>query len=54
MANYALEHARQAKLLFPPMNEHEIIRAIKGHFHMDLVREIRATIVSNLRDLISY
>ena len=52
MVDYALEYARQAKLLAPPMNEKKIIRTIKGHFSMDVAQEIRATTVSNLRDLV--
>lgn len=51
MADYAQEYARQAKLLDPPMSEHEIIRAVKGHFSIDIAREIRATTVSNLKDM---
>ncbi|KYN50404.1 hypothetical protein ALC57_00041 [Trachymyrmex cornetzi] len=39
MADYALEYARQAKLLIPPMSETEIIRVIKGHFHIDVSRD---------------
>lgn len=52
MADYALELARQAKLLVPPMTEHEIIRAVKGHFSLDIAREICATTVSNMKDIV--
>jgi len=40
MANNAFDYARQARLLIPLMSENEVIRALKGHYHVDVSREI--------------
>ena len=60
MAEYALDYARQqyciARLLIPPMSETEVIRALKGHYHIrvDIARKIRAISVSNMKDLVKF
>lgn len=41
LCEYFLRHAREAQMLEPPMNEHEIIRSLKRHFTEDIARELR-------------
>jgi len=51
MADYALDLARQAKLLDPPMGDAEIIRCVKRHFDKEIVREIKITTIKTVADL---
>jgi len=51
MSEYVLNLVRQAKLLILPMSDNEIINALKRYFSVDVVREIKPAIVSNLKDL---
>ncbi|KMQ91975.1 s68305 gag polyprotein [Lasius niger] len=53
MADYALDLARQAKMLEPPMGDKEFIRAIKRHFEKETTREIRTTTATSVAELIS-
>ncbi|XP_036144981.1 uncharacterized protein LOC118646382 [Monomorium pharaonis] len=50
MAEYALDMAKRAKHLDPPMSETEIIRNIKRHFGKEISREIRPTTVRNIEE----
>lgn len=52
MAEYAMNLTKQAKLLEPPMNEHEIVRCIKRHYDREIAREIRPSTVRSIKDLI--
>lgn len=51
MSEYAQSLVRQAKLLEPPMSDHEIIRCLKRHFSADVARKIRPGTVTNISDL---
>jgi len=51
MANYALNLARQAKLLDPPMGDAEIIRCVKRHFNKETAREIKTTTIKTIAEL---
>lgn len=53
MADYAMEMAKQARLVEPPMSDAEIVRCLKRHFQTDVAREIRPTAVSSVADLVS-
>ncbi|XP_036140842.1 uncharacterized protein LOC118644959 [Monomorium pharaonis] len=52
MSEYALNIAKQAKYLNPPMSEMEIIRSVKRHFSKDIAREIRPTTVKNVEEFV--
>lgn len=51
MADYALDIARKAKTLEPPMGDAEIIRCLKRHFDREITREIKITTVKTIADL---
>ncbi|XP_029170514.1 peptidyl-prolyl cis-trans isomerase G-like [Nylanderia fulva] len=53
MADYALDLARQAKLLEPPMGDAEIIRCVKRHFDKEVAREIKWSTTKNISELTS-
>ncbi|KMQ91056.1 krab-a domain-containing protein, partial [Lasius niger] len=53
MADYALDLARQAKMLEPPMGDREFIRAIKRHFEKETTREIRTTTATSVAELVT-
>ncbi|XP_036147363.1 uncharacterized protein LOC118647170 [Monomorium pharaonis] len=50
MAEYALDLAKRAKCLNPPMSEAEIIRNVKRHFGREIAREIRPTTVKDIEE----
>lgn len=50
MSEYAMNLAKQAKYLEPPMNDHEIIRCVKRYFDKDISREIRPSAVKALKE----
>lgn len=52
MAEYAMNIAKQAKTLTPPMSEAEIIRCVKRHFGNSVMREIRPTTVKNIDEFV--
>lgn len=52
MSDYALNLAKQARTLDPPMSDKELIRCIKRHFDRDIAREIRSTTATTLMDLV--
>ncbi|XP_067213077.1 uncharacterized protein DDB_G0284459-like [Linepithema humile] len=52
MSDYALNMAKQARTLNPPMSDKELIRCIKRHFDRDIAREIRSTTATTLMDLV--
>lgn len=52
MADYALDLARKAKTLEPPMGDAEIIRCVKRHFDKEISREIKIATTKTVSDLI--
>lgn len=50
MSEYAMNLAKQAKYLEPPMSDHEIIRCVKRYFDKDISREIRSSAVKTLKE----
>ncbi|XP_029162262.1 putative uncharacterized protein DDB_G0291608 [Nylanderia fulva] len=52
MSDYALDLARQAKYLDPPMSDLEIIRCVKRHFDGSVTREIKWSTTKSIADLI--
>lgn len=52
MMDYALDLARKAKVLEPPMGDAEIIRCIKRHFDKEVSREIKLTSVKTIAEFI--
>lgn len=51
MSDYAIRIAREAKLLQPPMSDHEIFRCLKRHFSHDIARELRPSFVRTIEDM---
>lgn len=52
MADYAMNMARQAKVLDPPMSEKEIVRCVKRHFDREISREIGPSVVMGIKEMI--
>ncbi|XP_036139609.1 uncharacterized protein LOC118644672 [Monomorium pharaonis] len=52
MAEYALNIAKQARYLNPPMSESEIIRNVKRHFDKGITREIRPSTVKDVEEFV--
>lgn len=50
MSEYAMNLAKQAKYLKPPMSDHEIIRCVKRYFDKDISREIRPSAVKTVKE----
>jgi hypothetical protein len=53
MSDYALDLAKQARMLSPPMGDKEFIHAIKRHFERETTREIRTTTATNIAELVT-
>lgn len=52
MSEYVLNIVKQAKLLEPPMSDHELIRCIKRHFGAGISREVRRTTIKNIEEFV--
>lgn len=53
MTEYALNLARQAKTLIPPMPDQEIIQTIREHFDADIARELRPSVVRTVEEMVT-
>lgn len=53
ISDYALDLARKAKFLEPPMSDTEIIRCLKRHFDREISKEIKLATVRNIAELTS-
>lgn len=51
-ADYAMNLARQARVLDSPMSDTEVIRCIKRHYDKETVREIKITSIKRVPDLV--
>ncbi|XP_024893784.1 uncharacterized protein LOC112468715, partial [Temnothorax curvispinosus] len=52
MTEYALNMARQAKTLRPPMTDEELVQTLREHFDGDVARELRPSIAKTVTDMI--
>lgn len=53
MSEYAMNLARQAKCLKPPLSDSEIIRCVKRHFGTQIACEIRPSTVVSFEDFVN-